>query len=427
MSPTGSGLSRRDFVKAAVAIGGASALTACVGREGPPEVPPGPDDLSTIPERQHAWNDVLETDDAGNHLNARHHVILLLDYAAGGVPTDADRETFETALRGLEHAYRRGADGLLVQVGYTPTYFERFDAPLPASVDLPEPKALSALEDPEFDTPDVLVHLASNYGSVVLAAEEALFGERDTLNGTELSVTLSETFERVDRRTGFVGAGLPAAHQDVAGLPDGEPVDEDAPLYMGFKSGFERNQASEDRVTLPDGPFAGGTTAHLSKIRLNLEQWYDQDSRDQRVAKMFCPAHADQGLVDGPGDNLGTSSRIEETGCAEAVEAHARTRGTVGHSQKMARIREDGSPVILRRDFDSTDDGHTGLHFLALQRTIADFEDTREAMNGEDLVGSSAVGRRNNNGILQYMTVKRRGNYLLPPRAHRSLPRPDPQ
>jgi hypothetical protein len=92
----------------------------------------------------------------------------------------------------------------------------------------------------------------------------------------------------------------------------------------------------------------------------------------------------------------------------------------------LSRIREEDKPIILRRDFDSTDDGQAGLHFLALQRQISDFVKTREAMNGTDLTGQSAVGQRNNNGILQYMNVTNRGNYLLPPRSLRALPPANP-
>jgi hypothetical protein len=48
-------------------------------------------------------------------------------------------------------------------------------------------------------------------------------------------------------------------------------------------------------------------------------------------------------------------------------------------------------------------------------------------MNGEDLAERSAVGQKNNNGILQYMDVLRRGNFLLPPRELRALPTPNPE
>ena len=416
-------LSRRGFVKAAVALGGASALSACLAREAP-DLPAGPDDLSSLPDRQHAWNAALSTDEHGNDVAARHHILLLLDYAGGGEPTDGDRETTDAALQSLERAYPRRHDGevgLLFTVGYSPAYFERFEDSIPEGVDLQEPRALAPFEDPELDRPDAVVHLASDYGSVVLAAEAALLGERDELNGREVAASLDGVFELADRRTGFVGEGLPADHQDVAGIPDSKPVTDDAPLYMGFKSGFRKNQATEERVTIQDGPFAGGTTQQLSLLRLHLEQWYGQDSRHHRIATMFCPAHADEGLVEGTGENLGDTSLMTERNCPAHAGRDARESGVVGHSQKSARAREDDSPIILRRDFDSTDGGEASLHFLSLQRGVGDFVKTREAMNGTDLAGG-AVGQRQNNGILQYMTVERRGNFLVPPRRLRSLP-----
>lgn len=412
------GLSRREFVKRTVAVGGVAALAACVDRAGMPALPDGTEDPSTLPERQHAWNAFLATDGHGNHRTPRHHVLLLLSYRGDGRPTDSHRETLETALTGLERAVPRGNDGLAFTIGYSPAYFGRFQSG-PAAVDLPDPRALAAFEDPTPDRPDAVLHLASDHGQVALAAEAALFGERAGLNGHAVAADIAGAFDRTDRRTGFVGAGLPADNDAVSGVPDGA-VPDDAPLFMGFKSGFKQNQASEDQVTIQTGPFTGGTTQHVSRIRLNLDQWYNQDSREQRVGKMFCPVHAEEGLVDGAGDNLGDSSGLGE--CPAHTADHARTRGLVGHSQKSARARRNDQPIILRRDFDSTDDDHAGLHFVSLQRAIEDFVETREAMNGDDVVGSSAVGRRTNNGILQYMTVRRRGNYLLPPRSLRSLP-----
>ena len=139
---------------------------------------------------------------------------------------------------------------------------------------------------------------------------------------------------------------------------------------------------------------------------------------------MFCPYHAENDVIEGAGDNLGTSSKIDD---CQPTDETAREMGVVGHSQKSARARDDDdSPLILRRDFDSTDDGTASLHFLALQRGITDFVDTREAMNGTDVTEQSAVGQRNNNGILQYIRTKRRGNFLVPPRSLRALPPAQP-
>ena len=415
-------LSRRAFMKSAVAIGGASALAACIDRGGMPDVAQGPDDLSTLPTRQHAWNDALDHDKYGNAIPPRHQLLLFFDYAGDGAPTREDREQVDRTLRGLERAYVRSNEGLIFTVGYSPRYFGRFGAK-PEGVDLPPPTALSSFEAPEFDTQDAVVHLASDHAQLVLAAEEALLGNQSSLNGVEMAASFDGVLTRVDRRSGFVGEGLPAQHQDVAGIPESKPVPEESPLYMGFKSGFTKNQASEDRVTIPAGPFAGGTTQHASRIQLQLDQWYEQDSREQRVAKMFCPAHAEKELVEGTGESLGDDSAMDA--CPDDVVEQAREKGVVGHSQKSARARKDDKPIILRRDFDSTDDGEAGLHFVAHQRTISDFVDTRTAMNGDDLSAEAGVGQKNNNGILQYMSVRRRGNWLLPPRERRALPEPN--
>ncbi len=427
----GRGVSRREFGKAAVAIGGATALSACLDRFRDDPVPSGVEDPSTLPDGQHVWNEFLARDDHGNVVAPRHHVVLLLDLAVEGTPSSEDRETVETAVRSLERAYEWSNEGLVFTLGYSPAYFERYGAS-PAGIDLPEPEALAPFEDIEPDLPDAVLHLASDRPDVVLEAEEALFGEVDAANGSAMDATLAGVFARPDpedttvRRTGFVGEGLPADNTDVDGIPDDAPVDEEAPLYMNFKSGFEKNQASESRVTIDDGAFAGGSTQHLSKIRLNLQQWYQQDSRSQRVGKMFCPVHAEEDRVEGPGHNLGTDSGMDDE-CTEAVGEQAREHGFVGHSQKMAAdARRDDSPLMIRRDFDSTDDGHAGLHFLSVQGSIEDFVETREAMNGQDLTEGSGVGQRLNNGILQYMSVQRRGNYLLPPRELRALPPADP-
>ena len=430
-------ISRRSFVRSAVAIGGVSALSACLDREGDDAPPAGVDAeaFDTLPQRQHAWTEFLETDDHGNPTSPEHHVCLHLEYVGGG-PTAAEREQVEAAFRTLEQAYDWSNEGLLFTVGYGPRYFERFDADLHESVALPEPTALAPIEDPEADTYDAMIHLASDRGSVVLAAEEALAGtleaEQDDedghpeLNGVAVEETLDGVFAVEERRTGFIGPGLPAENQSgISGIPDSEPVDEEAPLFMGFKSGFKKNQATEDRVSIQQGPFADGTTTHLSRIRLNLSQWYEQDSREIRERKMFCPVHASENKVEGPGDNLGDSNQV--AGCAERTLEDAHEHGMVGHAQKSARAREEGRPIILRRDFNSTDDGEAGLHFLSHQREIVDFVETRQAMTGSDIADESAIGARTNNGILQYMTVRSRANYLVPPRDYRSLPTPDPE
>lgn len=424
--PARGGLSRRDYLRAAVAVGGASAISACLDERGEVDVPSGTDDPDSLPARQHAWNEFLETDNDGNVRPPEHHALVALSLAVD--PTDGSdsdswaeaTELVEESLRTLEQAYEWSNDGLLFTMGYTPSYFARFDEGLPTAVDLPDPEPLTDREDPAFDEFDGLLHLASDHPEVVLRAEEALFGELETVNDEPVETDLTGVFDRLEgrRRTGFVGAGLPAEHTDVDGVPDSVP--DDAPFFMGFRSGFQESQAAEDRVTVQDGPFASGATQQLSSLDIQLDVWFEQENHAQRVMKTFSPDH-DEDAVGDIGEALETSNGLTDEQIAN-TEDDARSPGVVGHAQKAARAREDGDPIILRRDFNTVDGDTPGLHFLSLQRGMGDFRRVRDAMTGADL----DVGITQNNGILGYIFVDRRGNYLLPPRSRRALPTATP-
>lgn len=424
---TREGYDRRQFLKAAVATGGVAALSACLDVTDDP-VPAGVDDPATLPERQHAWNDRVRTDDHGNVKLPRHQSLVYLNLDSEGPPTDVDREVIRDALRTLDRAYERSNDGLIFSIAYSPAYFERFDASLPEELDLPPPRRLSPFEEPAFDTQDALLHLASDRADVVLAAEAALTGEREEANGVAVDAPLTDAMTVADRRSGFVGSGMPAERQDVAGIPDSNPVPETAPMFMGFKAGFRGNQATEDYVTIDSGPFTGGTTKHVTRLRQRLADWYGEQDFEQRVAELFSPAHAADGLVEGVGKNLGSDNGLRPE-MIESVREHAREFGRVGHAQKAARANRDseGNVRLLRRDVESTDGDVAALHFPSLQRGISAFEEVREAMNGTDLTDEPAIRQRVNNGILEYIFTTHRGNFLVPPRRHRILPRPRPE
>ena len=408
-------------MKLAVATGGATALSACLGEADEP-VPRGTP--SEIPGGQHRWNDFLATDDAGNHELPRHHLFLSLDLASDGPPTADDRAAVASVMGTLDRAYEWSHRGLLSSLAYTPAYFARFDTPLEHP--LPEPRGLSPFETPAFDTQDALLHLASDRPDALLEAEQALLGERDEMNGVDVETPLSSVFSVSNRRSGFMAPGMPAERQgEVKGIPSGGPVPEESPLFMGFKAGFRRNQATESAVTIDEGPFAGGTTKHLSTIRQRLDDWYDEQDFEEQVMEMFSPLHAERGLVDGVGENLGDFSGVEGE-VVDTIREQARDYGRVGHAQKAARANRDaeGRPLLLRRHVESTDDGEASLHFPSLQTRIESFEAVREAMNGSDLTDIPTIRQRVNNGILEYIFVKRRGNYLVPPRSLRALPTP---
>lgn len=421
---------RRDLLKTALAVGGLSSLTACIEARGAPDVPQGTADRSAIPRRQYAWNEYLPRDPHGNLVFPRHQLILFFDYAGDGTPDPEERERVETALRSLERAYQRGnggnspyrpggtnVPGLLFTLGYSRRYFDRFEADLPADVDLPPVESvLSRIDEPtgRGDEHDAAMVLVSDHVQVLLAVEHALFGRIDELNGVSMADTFVDVFEQRERRTGFIGPGVPRRELEMEEIP------QQSPLGMGFISGFSDNQATEDAVAFSGGPFADGTTQHVSRLTLDLERWYEEDD-ETRVQLMFSTEHtpddtgkvgellaSDSGLTREMGDDLGGE-----------IDDH----GLVGHTQKLARARdEEFEPLLLRRsEAISTGEEKPGFNFTSLQQSVDHFVETRRAMNGDDLDVETA-----HSGILDYIEVQSRGNYLVPPRRLAALPPVDP-
>jgi hypothetical protein len=298
----------------------------------------------------------------------------------------------------------------LFTAGWGPGYFERA---LRTGSPIPRAKGLSDFELPAIDDYELCLHLACD-DEQRLAAVEAALRSGAPLPGTDGPLDLSRALRWRETRTGFVGAGLPAAHQNVDGIPAGDPVPQGSPLFRGFKSSLRRNQATEQYVTIPGGPFEGGTTMQVSYMRLRLDSWYEQLDQRERVALMYAPQVTPEQVshftTDAPGDPalLG-----------EAINRY----GVIGHAQTSARARRSGKPLIIRRDFDTVDGGQAGLHFVSLQRTIEDFITTRNAMNASSAqLENPAITDTVNNGINAFMLVLRRANYILPSRPERSFP-----
>ena len=419
-------LPRRAYLKAAVATGGAAGLSACLGAFEDEEPIPTGEGPSARPTRQHAWNEFVRTDEAGNTLLPKHQVLLYCTLPGDGPPGEGAREAVAASLDAVDRAFAWGAEGVLHSVGYSPAYFERYETELPESVDLPRPEPLSAFETPTFDEQDLLVHLASDRPDALMQAEEALRGNRETANGVTVP-PLTDAVTVADRRTGFVGEGLPRERAEgLEGVPDDNPVPERSPLFMGFTAGFAGNQASEDYVTIAEGPFAGGTTKSVGNWRQRLDDWYEEQSFEERVMELFSPQHAEEGMIEGIGANLGADSGIDQF--LENLPDVAEEFGRIGHAQKAARANRDadGNVRLLRRHFESTDGDVASLHFPSLQRGITAFEEVRRAMNGTDVTEATpAVRQRVNNGILEYIFVRNRGYFLVPPRPLRALPTPD--
>ena len=361
-----------------------------------------------LPSRQFAWTETLARDTDGNPVAPRHDRLLMFD--VDGRPGTGHARLLEAALRTLERRYRWGPKGLLFAAAWGVPYFTRVlqrPSPIPAA------RALSEFELPAIDAYDLCLHLACDDDSRLAAIVDALVrGQR--LPGADGPLDISSALIWRETRTGFTGAGLPAAHQHVGGIPAGAPVAPTAPLYMGFKSNLKRNQASEDAVAIGSGPFAGGTTMAVSYMRLRLDSWYDDLSQRDRVARMYAPQVS---VAQAAG--ITTDAASDPGRLVQAIDRY----GVIGHAQTSARARRNGKPLILRRDFDTTDGGQAGLHFVSLQRDIADFVRTRTAMNAASAqLRNPAITDTVNNGINEFIFVVRRGNYIVPPRARRSFP-----
>ena len=360
-----------------------------------------------LPDRQYAWVETLATDTHGNAISPRFDRLLFFDLL--NRPTAAAVRTLESALRTLERAYPWGPQGLLFTVGWGPHYFEQVLG-LPTPVE--RPKELSDFELPSFDDYDLCLHLACDDAERLATVELALVHGQPLPGGGRAG--LGGILRWRETRTGFVGTGLPAAHQRVNGIPAGGHVPAGSPLFMGFKSGFKKNQASEDDVTIGDGPFADGTTMQVSYMRLRLDSWYTELSQEERVARMYSPEITTADVARFTDDAPSNPGKYTD----------AATRyGVVGHSQTSARARRAGKPRIIRRDFDTVDGGLAGLHFVSIQRTIADFNTTRTAMNASNASYlNPLITDTINNGINEFIFVLKRANYILPSRRTRSYP-----
>lgn len=152
-----------------MAIGGTSALTACLeqeqeklGEEGTPtasadepQFPRG--DPETVPDGQYRWGEYLVRDAHGNTVPPQQLVVVGLDYEGSAPPTDAERTQVERSLDLLDRAFQWGTGGnagaaftrgLLFMIGYAPSYFEQVGTSVPEGVTPPETVLESVDEDP---------------------------------------------------------------------------------------------------------------------------------------------------------------------------------------------------------------------------------------------------------------------------------------
>ena len=136
-------LPRRAFLVAGAAGAGLTVggVVVATTRGDPVPLPAA---VAGLPRGQHAWNDVLRTDAAGNPVPPRFNRLLLFDVA--GDPGDAHVRHLEAVLRRLEHTFPWRVGGLLHTLGWAPAYFAHHTG---ADSPVPDAKPLAVNENPQ--------------------------------------------------------------------------------------------------------------------------------------------------------------------------------------------------------------------------------------------------------------------------------------
>jgi len=348
------GIERRSFLKSALVIGGASALSTTVGLYGMPEEAAADDPVGVAERanRQHAWQAFSVFDESREQaVSPPHSMALLVDYERPGEPAYEHRREVATTLRKLEEAFAWSHEGLLFTIGYSPEYFDRFDESLPDGLNPDGPLAKPALlrardlidtegvtldrEDPVADEYDAAIHMSSDNVQTLLAAEEALWGfpgdgSRDSINGVDFSeANLDGIFTKPtsypERRTAHAGNEAVTERLEEDTEFDASRIHDDAELSMGFVDIYRNSNPRETAATMVEGQrlvdpkpprhFAQGSVEHISHLDVNLSEkvgdddggWYDDHDLEERRAQMFSPHHTDENTGD-VGEHLGNSN-----------------------------------------------------------------------------------------------------------------------
>jgi len=406
-SKTRGTVGRRDFVKSALLIGGAGAVTSLDEVAGITTTVSAesadPITAAARLNRQHAWDAFEPVVGSGNTKPPENSMFLLLEYEGSGEPSPGHRRQVEAALSGLEDAFEWGPSGLLCTMAYSASYFGRFEASLPPGAAPDDAETVAETveaftdlaetnDDIQPDTADAMLLLASDNEANLLAAEAALWGDSNEIS---LDGTFEGVFEQPtawpDRRVGFLGSEFQNRtdeyDDDIPDL-DEEQIPDSAPLSMGFVAGFGASMPEEDAVTLtadqrfpnPEidatevptdldyvgevgerdpGMFAQGTLKHFAHLEIDLASWYDNDD-DRRRHQMYSPYHTEtetraqggekpgSGLVESAPDRQNTVGPDADEDAPEKTTleyADETERTAAGEDEEMLPRDEDGDPV----------------------------------------------------------------------------------
>jgi hypothetical protein len=390
------------------------------------------------------------------------HSELVTATLTGVSDLDAARGRLEHTLATLDRRYELTPAGLGVTVAWGLPYFERHVAAAwrihaPHDRRAGKPALLPPRRFPSdpartiMEQNDVAVLLRSDSLAHIADARAAIFHRLPYFRMTSI-------------RRGFAGGGfggqtsLPKQMAMAAGVPGADLIPDTAELFLGFTSTQKAglgprliaNHETLGYVDLRSGYFRHGTHMHVSHLAEDLEAWYLNFDRDERVLTAFTP-----GLTPTPKPDAQTVPQ----GPKDAADAVALTEtfhrsGRFGHSasiQPTSRLQHDvrgpdgtlyrkGTAIPQRADFNTLDnpfawtvdprrDGYThapsaGVHFVVFNPSSDDFERNRLAMDGRLPGGHSlpVAPRGRAAGFNSILRTTHRQNFLVPPRRHRSFP-----
>jgi hypothetical protein len=355
-------------------------------------------------------------------------------------------------------------DGLGITVAWGLPYFERF-VPGQTARELPidrrassDARTVHVLEHAErFPSDREETILEGNDVAFLLRSDDPDLVEEAHRRLAELADILSIT----SLRTGVVGGGfhggksLPHRIATGAKVPGAELMPPNAELFLGFTSTTKAslgpakiaNFETLGYAELPSAYFVGGTHMHLSHLNEDLLRWYLDFDHRERGDAMFRPGleipHSRQTVAQS-GDEVETTQEVRHD------YARHRRIGHAGSIQSASRLDRDvvgpdgtvypkGTAVPQRADFNTVDNPFTwsatpardgmsatpraGVHFVVFNPSSDDFRRVRLAMDGI-LPDGTRLEFANTfpEGLNSVLQTTHRQNFLVPPRAHRSLP-----
>lgn len=392
----------------------------------------------------------------------------------------AAQTRLETVLSEIESVYPLGPSGLYLQVAYGLPYFRRYISPSLLGEHMPRSvlsgtegqwAVTDAIRFPR-DTPqlaleahDIAFHLKSDYAAHIDDVIAVLQSTGDTfLNGIPLSVpSLGDILTVTTIRRGFAGKNMPRLMGLRHGLPSAEHIPPGAMLFMGFTSTGtdsipQGNAASFETVPgftdlTPDSYFAHGAALHLSRTAIDIASWYALPP-EGRLQRMFHPrvqgdtAHLTHRSNPGPLPRDRVMHLDPHTFADRLNEYDAEVHRMLGHGMQLhghdrifraarsahGQLLPPGSVYFVRQDFNTIENPFSyaldepvlptpaaGLHFVGIGPSSQQYEQMRMRMDSPDLQQFHDLPHENI-GISRFLSVTHRQNFLLPPRAHRSLP-----